>query len=538
MCLKFHKCTVTHSDVTYLPGSSNPTDSSACQSVTSAKSGCSDSLPSGGDPDKFNFAFWSCSTPVVDSISQLTGTAKTEISLSGEGFSTTDCQNETLFGDYPCDVVSSAESSVSCTVGREAEVELGVLHPLSVVVGNRGYALINIMSVEEKSFGLIPNIEDIQPTSGSMAGGAVITISGFGFGDSPVVNIDGYSCEIIESSYTEILCHTPSSSSESEKTVEVHATVNGSPQPAECQTSTMTCRYSYASLWTPVITAVEPVSLSASTTFTITGSNLGSETADLEVMVGSVSATVVSTDGTTLVASVQNVAAGYNDVILRHVQNGKADGSLVVMGTADITSLTPSSGSIHGETEVTISGNGFVENDTTITADGSPCTITSVSLSQVTCSTPAHSAGAVDIVVTSNSVSYTAETFTYSTGSTPTVTSINPISGLPGDTLTISGSNLDGGSVMVFLDDVPCDVTSGTSSQIQCTIGAHATGLVPVYVHVEDLGASNNDVEFEYTLQLSSINPATGGSSVCFVIDLINILVRSDDLILISYLTL
>ena len=496
--------------VLFTSGSSNPADSSACQSVTSAKSGCSDSLPSGGDLDKFNFAFWSCSTPVVDSISQLTGTVQTEVSLSGEGFSTTDCQNQVLFGDYPCDVVSSSESSVSCTMGRGVEVELGVLHPLSVVVGNRGYALINIMSAEERSFGLIPNIEDIQPTSGSMAGGAVITVSGFGFGDSPLVYIDGYSCAVIESSYTEILCETPLSYTETEKTVEVHATVNGSPQPAECQTSTMTCRYSYASLWTPVITAVDPDSLSANTTFTITGSNFGSETSDLEVMVGIVSATVISTDGTAVVASVQNVAAGDNDVIVQHVENGKADGSLVVTGTADITDVTPRNGSIYGETEITITGNGFVENDTTITADGSPCTITSVLLSEVTCSTPAHSAGAVDIIITSNSVSYSAETFTYASGSSPTVTSISPTSGLPDDTLTISGSNLAGGSAMVLLDDVPCNVTSGTSSEIQCTIGAHATGLVPVYVHVEDLGASNNDIEFEYTLQLSSINPTTG----------------------------
>ena len=485
-------------------------DSSECQSVTSAKTGCTDSLPSGGDPDKFNFAFWSCSTPVVDSISQQTGTVQTEISLAGEGFSTTDCQNEILFGDYACDVVSSAKSSVSCTMGRGGEVELGILHPLSVVVGNRGYALINIMSAEDRSFGLIPNIENIQPTSGSMAGGAVITISGFGFGDSPLVYIDGYTCAVLENSYTEITCETPLSNSETEKTIEVHAMVNGSPQLAECETSTKTCRYSYALLWTPAVTAVEPDTMSASTTFTITGSNLGSDTSDLEVFVGSVSATVISSDGTTLVATVQNVAAGNNEVVVRHVENGKADGNLVVTGSPDITGVTPSTGSIYGETEITISGNGFVENDTTVTADSSPCIITSVSLSEVTCSTPAHSAGAVDIVVTSNSVSYSPESFTYATGSTPTVTSISPTSGLPDDTLTISGSNLAGGSVTVLLDDVPCNITSGSSSQIQCTIGAHATGLVPVYVHVEDLGASNIDVEFEYTLQLSSINPATG----------------------------
>ena len=494
----------------FLSVSPNPSDSSSCQSVMSAKSGCSDARPSGGDPDKFNFAFWSCSTPMVDSIDQRSGTVQTQITLTGEGFSSKDCQNEVYIGDYTCEAVSSAEDSVVCTVGRGGEVDLGVLHPVTMVVGNRGYALINIMAPVNRSFGLVPNIEDIQPTAGSMAGGAVVTISGFGFGDSATVYIGGYTCAVLSISYTEITCETPSSSTQAEKDVEVHVNVNGSPQPAECETYTKSCRYSYALLWTPTISSIDPDATSGNTTFTITGSNLGSDTSSLEVFIGGVSATITSSDGSTLVATIQNIPAGSNDVIVRHSSNGKADGSLSVSGTPVISSIVPNTGSTHGETEIVISGNGFVLNDTTVTIGGSACTILSTSLSQVVCSTPAGSAGSVDVDVTSNSVSYTTDSFTYDTGSTPTVTSISPTSALPNDTVTISGSNLDGSVVTVLLGDVPCSITTGSSSQIQCTVGPHATGLVPVYVHVEEFGASNVDVEFEYTLQLSGINPSTG----------------------------
>ena len=478
--------------------------------MTSAKAGCTDALPSGGDSDKFNFAFWTCLTPVVDSIDQRSGTVQTQITLDGEGFSSVDCQNEVYIGDYTCDAVSSAANSVSCTVGRVNEVELGVLHPVSMLVGNRGYALINVMAPQDRSFGVIPNIEDIQPTSGSMAGGAVITISGFGFSDSATVYIGGYTCTVLTNSYTEVTCETPSSSTQTEKTIEVHIGINGAPQPAECETSLKTCRYSYALLWTPTVTSINPVAMSGSTTFTITGTNLGTDISGLEVFIGNVPATIMSTDGTTLVATIQNVPAGSNDVVVRHTSNGKADGSLSVTGTPVISSILPSSGSIHGETEITISGNGFVDGDTTVTIGGAACSVISTSLSQVVCITPARSAGSASVDVTSNSVSYTSDSFTYATGSTPTVTSISPTSGLPGDTLTISGSNLDGSVVTVLLADVPCNISTGSSSQIQCTVGPHATASVPVYVHVEELGASNVDVEFEYTLQLSGVNPSTG----------------------------
>ena len=478
--------------------------------MRSAKSGCDDALPSGGDSDKFNFAFWTCSTPIVDMIDQRSGTVQTEITIEGEGFSTSDCQNEVSIGEYACDVTASSKNSVICTVGTDAEVELGILHPVSMRVGNRGYALMNIMSLVNRSFGLIPNIENIQPTAGSMAGGAVITLTGYGFGNSSAVYIGGYTCSVLEQSFTEIICETPSSSAQVEKTIEVHVTVNGGPQPAECETSTKTCLYYYALLWTPTVATINPDTMSSNTTFTITGTKFGTDVSALEVFIGNTPADLVSTDDSTIVAMIHNVAAGNNEVVVRHAEYGRASGSLAVTGTPVVSSILPNSGSIHGETEITISGNGFVDGGTSVTIDGSACTIISTSLSQVICVTPAHAAGTVSLDVTSNSVSYTSESFTYATSSTPTVTSVSPTSGLPGDTLNISGSNLNGSSVMVELDSVPCNITFGSSSQIQCTIGAHATGLVPVYVHVEGLGASNVDVEFEYSLQLSSINPSTG----------------------------
>ncbi|XP_060573258.1 fibrocystin-L-like isoform X2 [Ruditapes philippinarum] len=493
-------------------GANNPVDASNCKSVITAKDLCSDSQPSGGDQNKFNFAFWTCSTPIVTSIDVNNGTVQTTVTISGEGLSGKDCQNEVKFGDYDCEVTSSSDTEVQCKFAKSDEPELGVLYPLNMRVGNRGHALISIASEEDTGFGLIPNIESITPTSGSLAGGARVTITGFGFGDSPLVYIGTSTCDIVESSYSEIICESPASS-QGENDIEVHAYINGNPLPAECQTSTMTCRFSYASLWTPSVTAINPDSMSSSTTVTITGTSLGTDKTELEVIIGGSSATVLTANDTTLTARIDNIPAGDNDVIVKVKDYGKASGSLKIYGTPTISAIVPSSGSIHGETVVTVQGNGFVDNDTTVSIDGATCEISSTTLAEVTCKTQPHAAGSVTVAVSSNGVSYTSSSYSYSAGSTPTVTSINPVSGLSGQTLTISGSNLDGGAVNVTLDDVECSVISSSSNQIQCTLGNHATGSVPVSVLVEGKGRSNTDQQFEYQLSISSVSPVEGGTA-------------------------
>ncbi|XP_045210443.2 fibrocystin-L-like isoform X2 [Mercenaria mercenaria] len=492
-------------------GANDPSDTSQCQAVTTKISSCSDSWPTGGKSGRFNFAFWTCSTPTVSSIDVNNGTVKTSITVSGKGLSGSKCQNEVSFGGYKCNVTSLNDSSVTCHLEKSGEPDLGVLHLLSLKVHNRGNALVEIMPAVNKTLRVIPNIETVTPTAGSMAGGAHVRITGFGFGDSPQVNIGGITCNIINSSYTVIVCESPPSDA-GERDIEVKAYVSGNPIMAKCETSTKTCRYTYAQLWTPSVTAVQPDSVSNPTVITITGTSLGTSTSELKVMIGGVNATVTSASNTLLKANIANIPAGDNNVVVRVSDLGKASGNLKVYGTPVINSLVPTSGSIYGKTLITIQGNGFVKNDTNVTLDGSECVINSTSLSEVICETKQHAAGSVSLGVKSNGVTYTPSSYSFSTDSTPTISSLNPLSGIAGNTLTISGSNLNGGEVTVSLDDANCDVSVSTSSQILCTLGSHPTGSVPVSVHVAGKGRSNVDKKFEYQLTLSSISPNEGST--------------------------
>ena len=485
-------------------------DLSICQSVTSAKTGCSDALPSGGEPRKFNFAFWSCATPVIDMVDKNKGTAKTVITINGEGFSQTECQNEILFSDNACTVITTNETSITCTLEKSYQPALGLHHPISMRVENRGNALVKIMSPKAQSFAIVPNIESISPVQGSLAGETRLTIKGFGYGGPLLVKVGFYPCNEVKSSYTEIICETPPSASSAEVDVSVFVMVNGAVQTVICETENEQCTYTYSSSRTLTISAIDTPMMSGTTTFTVGGTNFGNDTSLLELYIGTVPATILLTNDTTLIAMIENIPAGMNAVVVRHIIYGKAAGSLTVTGAHVIYSVLPSSGSIYGDTEIKISGNGFVDGHTTVTIGDNPCSINNISLSEVICTTSAGSAGITDVLVTSNNITYTAVQFDYAVGSTPFVSFVSPTSGLPGETLTVVGTNLTGKSVTVFMGNAPCSIISSLSLEIKCIIGAHATGLVPVFISVSDFGASNADVYFEYSLQFSKISPNKG----------------------------
>jgi hypothetical protein len=454
------------------------------------------------------------------------GTVKTPITISGRGFSSSNSQNEVKFGDLKCDVTFSNDSTIVCNLLKNGEPELGLLHRLSLRVHNRGDALIEIMSETNKSFGVMPNIENIAPTKGSRAGGARVTVIGFGFGKTPQVSVGGFTCNVLSSTYSEIVFETPPSSSNAEKDVIVNAFVDNSPITATCETQMSVCKYTYSSLFTPVVTSISPSSTSGNTKITIYGSNWET-TSDIEVTIGGVAATNIVVNANSIEADIGNIPVGSNDVSVRAKGKGKASGSLTMTGDAQISGINPPSGSLFGGTNITIQGNGFAVNKTTVVIDGSECKIISVSLSEVVCTTKPHAIADVSVEVTSNGVSYDPQPFAFNTVSTPTVDSISPQSGVSGDVLTISGSNLYGSIVFVKVGGVECPVTSKTNIQIQCTLGPHAAELVSVIVQVEGKGLSDTNIEFEYTLAIENVSPNEGKYFlfiICFWIETFKLL--------------
>jgi alpha-tubulin suppressor-like RCC1 family protein len=79
-----------------------------------------------------------------------------------------------------------------------------------------------------------------------------------------------------------------------------------------------------------------------------------------------------------------------------------------------ITSITPDHGIVDGGTAVTINGSGFSGTAPRVTLDGLACTnIVLVDSTTITCNTPAHAAGPVDVVVDNGQTATLPAGYTY-----------------------------------------------------------------------------------------------------------------------------
>lgn len=186
-----------------------------------------------------------------------------------------------------------------------------------------------------------------------------------------------------------------------------------------------------------------------------------------------------------------------------------------------MTSVTPNTGPVTGGTSVTITGTGL-SGATSVTFGGVAATVaTVVNANTITATTPAHSAGAVDVVVTTSGGTGTgANLFTY--GSAPTVTAVAPATGpaTGGTSIVITGTNFSGASAVVFGGSAAAAFTVNSATQITATSPA-GTGTVDVRVTTTGgTSATSSADRFSYvagptvTGATPNSGPTSGGTSV------------------------
>ncbi|MBI5295731.1 MAG: IPT/TIG domain-containing protein [Chloroflexi bacterium] len=173
-----------------------------------------------------------------------------------------------------------------------------------------------------------------------------------------------------------------------------------------------------------------------------------------------------------------------------------------------ITNIAPNAGPVAGGTTVIITGTNLTGG--TVTFGGLPATCTVDSATQITCTTPAHAAGPVDVVVTTpGGPATSAGGFTYV--DPPTIGGIAPNSGpeAGGTSVVITGTGLTGGTVT--FGGLPATCTVDVADvQITCTSPAHAAGPVDVVVTTPG-GPATSAGGFTYIPQsIPSITPNSG----------------------------
>ncbi|CAH1789358.1 unnamed protein product [Owenia fusiformis] len=480
---------------------------SICSPVTGEVPGCNSTAPSSDSSGStFNFQFTDCSTATISGISPNSGTSLADITITGNGFGPETCQNDVKIGNQPCVVSSASDTSIICRIDHGGIQQTGVAYPVSVSVNNRGEAANLISATLERSFALLPEVSSVSPSVGSTSGGLRLTVTGSGFSGSygsTSVSIGGTDCPIDEVTYTAIICSTSASI---ETTGDVVVSVGSFTSTCEG-----TCTFQYSASVTPTVTDVSPTIVSgASTALTINGTNFGSNETGVVITVGETLCGVTAISSTSIICDLGYVTVGPQVFSLVVTNQGSAlsEGYASLTSSALIYSVSPTEGSINGGTSITIAGNGFAPADTTVSVGGVDCTIETISISELTCITGAHSAGTVKININSNGIYYPQQDFNFSSSLTPVVDSVSPTSGGTGDSIIISGTGLNENATVTL--GSMCVITSATATNITCTLGASSAGNYTINVDIPGIGLATSNIIFTYTLRADSISPSTG----------------------------
>ncbi|MBF4605921.1 choice-of-anchor G family protein [Curtobacterium sp. VKM Ac-1393] len=359
----------------------------------------------------------------------------------------------------------------------------------------------------------VPTATSLDPDNGPVAGGTTVTVTGTGFTADATVSVDGsdpIEADSVSDDGTELTFTTPAHAA---GTVDVTVTTPaGTSDPLDYT-------YNPAPAAVPTLTTLDPDNgpVSGGTLVTVTGTGF---TDDATVSVdGSdpIDPESVSDDGTELTFTTPAHVAGPVDVTVT-TDVGTSDPLTYTYnpapaGAPTLTALDPDNGPVTGGTVVTVSGTGFTD-DSTVSVDGSdPITPDSVSDdgTELTFTTPAHTAGAVPVTVTNGSGTSAPLPYTYNPAQTavPTISSLDPDNGpaAGGTVVTVTGTGFtDDSTVSVDGSDpiTPASVSADGTS-LTFTTPAHAAG--DVEVTVTTAGGTSDPLVYTYNPASTTTTP-------------------------------
>jgi hypothetical protein len=398
--------------------------------------------------------------PVVTGISPITGpeTGGTPVTITGTGL----CDPTAVdFGGTPASAYTVNQACTEITAVSppgSGAVDVTVTTPGGVSPTG---------AVDQFTYAPLPVIESISPSSGPLAGGTDVTLTGSGllgasaidFGSTPASN---FSC------LTNTTCTVFSPPASQAGSVPVMATTAGG-------TSNESSAPRFAYVAGPSVSSISPNTGPAAggTMVTVTGSGLSGTTA---IDFGSTPGTIIGTctDMTCTVTSPAGTA-GDTVPVTATTPDGTSDpspaGDFTYGDAPAVDGLSPTSGPVAGGTSVTITGANLTGG--TVDFGATPATDVTCTATSCTATSPAGT-GTVHVVVTTPSgpsAMTPADEFTYIP--VPTVIAISPLSGptAGGTTVTITGTGLTGTTAI--------DFGSLPSTSFTCTSDTSCTAVSP-----------------------------------------------------------
>jgi hypothetical protein len=181
-----------------------------------------------------------------------------------------------------------------------------------------------------------------------------------------------------------------------------------------------------------------------------------------------------------------------------------------------VTGISPTSGPTAGVTSVTITGTGFTGATAVKFGTIAATSFTVNSATSITATSPAGSAGTVDITVTTPggaSATSSADKFTYA--SAPTVTGISPTSGptAGATSVTITGTGFTGATAVKFGTIAATSFTVNSATSITAISPAGSAGTVDITVTTPGgTSATSSADKFTYAAAptVTGISPTHG----------------------------
>ncbi|HKT00121.1 MAG TPA: IPT/TIG domain-containing protein [Rugosimonospora sp.] len=410
--------------------------------------------------------------PTVSGLTVHTGPAGTSVTISGSNLGSATAVN---FGSASAQFTSSSTSGVTKLVATAPAHDPGAV---SVTVTNPGGTSAGGTASAFTYTPPAPAVTAVSPGSTTIFGGSTVTVTGTSFTGSPTVKVGttaGTQVRVLSPTSLQFVAPamTAGQYDVTVKTAYGTSTTGSGDQ------------ITYVNPPAPAITSMSPTSGPTYTTSTVTLTGTDLKGAN-RVTLGGTSVPFTRLSDTQLRATLPTHAAGAVDVQVVTPGGTSPTGTqftYVAPPVPAITGLSPATGFTNAARTVTITGTGFTAA-TRVTAAGSPLSFTKVSDTQLRVTLPTHTAGAVDIQVTTpGGTSPTGTQFTYSLPPAPVVTGLS-VTGSPSGvatTVVIQGTSL-GGTTRVTVAGVAVAFTQLSDGQIRVTLPKHAPGTVTVQV--------------------------------------------------------
>ncbi len=445
--------------------------------------------------DEFSYE----AAPAITAVAPVAGLTSggTTVTVTGTGFAHT---SSVGFGSSPAStftVISATEIAATSPAELAGVVDISVTTPVGTS---------SPVAADQFTYEGTPAVSAVSPSAGLPAGGSAVTITGFGFTHVSAVDFGAVAGTITSSTATSITVTSPA---ELSGTVDVTVTT-----PSGTSATSLLDEFTYESA--PSIGAIAPVAgpITGGTTVTVTGTNF---TGASGVSFGlNAAATYTVASATSLTVTSPAAPTGTVDVTVTTPSGTSAitaADEFTYESTPTITALSPIAGPLGGGTLVTITGTNFTGANQVSFGSTAATGYTVVSPSTITATSPAGSAGGVDVTVKTGTGTSPAVQFTYENG--PTLSTISPLGGSPagGTAATITGSNFTGATSIDFGTTATTSFTVDSSVLITVTSPASSAGTFDVTV-VTPTGTSAVTTADEFTYEpapsVSNVGPVAG----------------------------